>query len=215
MLARYGSLAVFLALVVTASFLAGSFEAGEWYYQRLARPSWTPPGWFIGAAWSLLYVLAAVAAWQVWLTGHYARLGALAWWVLLLVLNVFWSALFFGLHRIVLALLDLGLAVGIALFCTRAFLPMGKQSAYLMAPLLLWLLFIWALNLVILAMNGGLPGRPLTSGSTEIRVEDVEFVAIEVTEIGCIEAVHALAGRPLVAASQFNRLVIDRVHFLF
>ena len=159
MLARYGSLAVFLALVIMAAFLAGSFEAGEWYYQKLVRPAWTPPGWFFGAAWSVLYVLAAVAAWQVWLTGHYARLGALAWWVLLLVLIVCWSALFFGLHRIGWSWLALGAAIGIALLCIRAFLPLAKQGAYLMVPLLVWLLFTWVLNLAMWTKNGGLLGR--------------------------------------------------------
>lgn len=161
MFARYGPLAVFLALVVLASFLAGSFEAGEWYYQNLTRPSWTPPGWLFGAAWSVLYVLAALAAWQVWLSGHYARLGALAWWVLLLTLNVCWSALFFGLHRIGWAWLELGAAIGIALFCIKAFLPLSKQGAYLMVPLLLWLVFAWILNLSMWTLNGGLFGRTL------------------------------------------------------
>ena len=159
MSARYVSLAVFLALVVVTAFLAGSFEAGDWYYGKLVRPSWTPPGWFIGATWSVLYVLAALAAWQVWQTGHYARFGALAWWLLLLVLIVCWSGLFFGLHRIGWAWLELGAAVGIALYCIKAFLPLSKQGAYLMAPLLAWLVFVWILNLVMWSMSGGLFGR--------------------------------------------------------
>jgi benzodiazapine receptor len=161
MLARYGSLAAFLALVVAAMFLAGRFEAGEWYYQVLARPSWTPPGWFSGAAWSVLYVLAALAAWHVWLSGHYSRFGVLAWWVLLLVLNVSWSALFFGLNRIGWAWLDLAAAIGVAVFCIKAFRPLSKQGAYLMIPMLLWLVFAWVLNLAMWAMNGGLLGRLL------------------------------------------------------
>ena len=45
MLARYGSLAAFLALVVAASWLASGFEAGDWYYRNLGKPSWTPAPW--------------------------------------------------------------------------------------------------------------------------------------------------------------------------
>ena len=99
MIARYVSMAVFLALVVLAAAIGGSFEAGEWYYS-MHKPSWTPPPWFFAPLWVILYLTMALAAWQVWLTGHFSRLGALAWWLLQLVLNVAWSWLFFDLHRI-------------------------------------------------------------------------------------------------------------------
>lgn len=153
--ARYGSLAVLLLVVVVASYLAGSFEAGEWYYRQVGKPSWTPRGAVLGAGWAAAYLLMALAAWQVWLGGHYARLGALSWWLLLLVLNVAWSVLFFGLHRIGWAWLELGLALAVALFCIRAFYPLSRQAAWLMLPVLLWLLFTWILNLVLWTMNGG------------------------------------------------------------
>ena len=108
MLARYGSLAVVLILVVAASWLAGGFDAGEWYYHDLGKPAWTPAPWMIAVAWALVYVFTALAAWLVWLSGHFSRLGALAWWAMLLVLNVAWSGLFFGLHRIGLGLAGTG-----------------------------------------------------------------------------------------------------------
>ncbi|MGK2926394.1 MAG: TspO/MBR family protein [Lysobacterales bacterium] len=152
--ARYGSLAVLLLVVVAAAYLAGSFEAGEWYYVKLSKPAWTPPGAVLGAGWAVAYLLMALAAWQVWLGGHYARLGALTW-CLLLVLTVAWSALFFGLHRIGWAWLEMGLALAIALFCVLAFRPLSKQAAWLMVPVLLWLGFIWVWNLVLWTINGG------------------------------------------------------------
>jgi tryptophan-rich sensory protein len=141
-------------VVVAASNLAGSFEAGEWFYVKLSKPAWSPPGAVLGAGWALAYLLMALAAWQVWLGGHYARLGAVTWW-LLLILTVAWSALFFGLHRIGWAWLELGLALAIALFCIRAFRPLSKQAAWLMVPVLLWLGFIWVWNLVLWTTNGG------------------------------------------------------------
>ena len=100
MLGRYLSLLAVLAFVVLATSLAATFEAGEWYYVNLTHPAWTPPAWAFGAAWALVYLLLALAAWQVWLSGHYARVAALCWWALLPVLGVAWSAVFFGLHRI-------------------------------------------------------------------------------------------------------------------
>jgi benzodiazapine receptor len=155
MLARYLSLAVFLLLVVTASFIGSGFEAGEWYHFILKQPSWAPPYWLIGPLWALVYVMMALAAWVVWLTGHYSRIGALLWWGLILVLNSGWSALFFGLHRPGWALPVLGLAIGIAVFCIRVFGRLSRQAALLMLPYLLWVIFLALYNLSLWTLNGG------------------------------------------------------------
>jgi benzodiazapine receptor len=155
MTARYGSLAAFLVLVVAASIVAGSFDAGEWYYQKLNKPSWTPPGAVWGAAWAMAYLSLAAAAWQLWLTGHYSRLGALTWWLLLLLMVIAWSPLFFGLHRIGWAWLELSATLGVAVLCYRAFRPLSHPAARLLLPVLLWLLFVWLLNLVLWSTNGG------------------------------------------------------------
>ena len=159
MTSRYVSLAVLLALVVGASFLAGSFEAGEWYYQKLSRPGWTPTATLFALAWAVFYTLLALAAWSVWAGGHYDRLRALAWWLLLLLLAVGWSLLFFGYNLIGWAWLLLGLTLVVNLLCFRAFLPLARQGALLLLPAFAWLLFLWALNLVMWSSSGGILGR--------------------------------------------------------
>lgn len=158
MIARYGSMAIFLALVVLAAAIGGSFEAGEWYYS-LYKPAWTPPSWLFGPVWAALYLMIAMAAWKVWLTGHYARIGALLWWAIQLLMNTAWSWLFFGLQRPGWAWLELSLLIVVVLLCIRAFRPLSKPASYLMVPYLVWLIFAWLLNLVIWTMNGGLLAR--------------------------------------------------------
>lgn len=155
MIARYGSMAAFLALVVLAAAFASSFEAGEWYV-KLNKPSWTPPAWAFGPVWAVLYLTMAMAAWKIWLTGHYSRLGALAWWGLQLVMNVAWSWLFFGLERPGWAWAEMSILIGVVLLCIKAFGQLSKPAAYLMLPYLAWLIFAWVLNLVIWTMNRGL-----------------------------------------------------------
>jgi tryptophan-rich sensory protein len=160
MIARYASMAVFLVLVVLTAAIAGSFEAGEWYYS-MNKPAWTPAPWFFALVWTVLYLMMALAAWQVWLTGHYSRLGALLWWLLQLVLNVAWSWLFFDLHRLGWAWLELGLLIAIVVLCMRAFRLLSKSAAYLMMPYLAWLIFAWVLNLATWTMNEGLFSKVL------------------------------------------------------
>jgi benzodiazapine receptor len=156
MIARYGSMAAFLALVVLAAAIGASFEAGEWYFQKVNKPAWTPPAWLFGPVWSVLYLTMAMAAWKVWMTGHYSRVGALGWWGLQLVMNVAWSWLFFGLERPGWAWAEMSILIAVVLLCIKAFHLLSKPAAYLMLPYLAWLIFAWVLNLVIWTMNGGL-----------------------------------------------------------
>jgi tryptophan-rich sensory protein len=154
MISRYGSMAVFLLLVIAAAAFGSSFEAGEWYY-ALRKPDWTPPPWVFGPVWSILYLLMALAMWKVWLSGRYVRIGALIWWLLQLGLTAAWSWLFFGLHRPGWSMLEMALLIGVVLLCVKAFAAISRVAAWLMAPYLLWLLFAWALNYAIWSMNGG------------------------------------------------------------
>ncbi len=158
MIPRYASLAVFLVLVVLAAAIGGSFEGGEWYY-RLYKPSWIPPAWLLALVWSALYLMMALAAWKVWLSGHYTRNGALTWWGIQLLMNTAWSWLFFGLERPGWAWLEMSLLIVVVVFCIKAFHPLSKPASRLMLPYLVWLLFAWFLNLVVWTMNGGLVAR--------------------------------------------------------
>lgn len=159
MIARYSSLAVLLLLVILAAAGGAVFEAGEWYYHALTKPSWSPPPWLIAVAWAVAYLFAALAAWNVWLTGHYDRLKALAMWLALLVLNVTWSFAYFGLHRPGWSWLTLGVTVIVAVLCIRAFRPLSRQAAGLMIPYLLWIAFLWLLNLSTWTLSGGILSR--------------------------------------------------------
>lgn len=159
MIARNAYLALFLFLVVAASYLGSGFEAGHWYHVKMNQPSLTPPDWLYAIAWSLVYLLMALAAWQIWLTGHESRVGALTWWALLLVLTVAWPALFFGLHRPGWALPLLALMAGAALFCMRAFNRLSSEAGTMMAPVLLWMVYLLLFDLAVWSTNGSIVTR--------------------------------------------------------
>ena len=60
-------LVVSLALVAVVAALGGvatSRSVGDWY-DGLERAPWNPPSWVFGPAWTVLYILMAVAAWLV------------------------------------------------------------------------------------------------------------------------------------------------------
>ena len=148
---RFGPLTLFLLLVVGGSLAIGFLTApGEWY-AGLAKPPFNPPNWVFAPVWTVLYVLIAVAGWR---TFERDRSGwAMKLWWAQLVLNFLWSPVFFGAHRIGLALLVILLLLAAIL----AFLVMSwsqnRVAAWLFAPYAAWVAFAAVLNGSIWLLN--------------------------------------------------------------
>jgi tryptophan-rich sensory protein len=128
-------------------------ESAGWY-AALHKPSWNPPAWVFGPAWTVLYACMALAAVLVIRNGGFVRNRfALGLFALQLALNLVWSPLFFGMHRIgwafaVTAGLWLALAATLAAFW-RISVPAGA----LLVPYLAWTSFAAALNFTIWRLN--------------------------------------------------------------
>lgn len=147
---RYLSFIPFLLLVIAAASTGALFMPGEWY-QSLNKPSWTPPDWLFGPAWTILYLLIAIAGWKVWQAQGFGP--AVIVWLVGLGLNAIWSYLMFGMHRIDLALYDaVGMLASIVVFIAVAW-GIDKCAALLFLPYLAWVSFATALNYSILSMN--------------------------------------------------------------
>lgn len=146
-----------LGVFVLANFAAASsgaiFKPGEWY-RTLSKPSWTPPDWLFGPAWTVLFIMIAVSGWLVWREAGLAGAAVpLAIYAVHLVLNAAWSALFFGMKRPDLAFFELcvfwlSIAATIA-----AFFPVSATAAYLLLPYLGWVTFAGALNFSLWRRN--------------------------------------------------------------
>lgn len=146
------ALAISLLFVAAAAFIGSRFVPGPWY-EALSKPSWTPPNWLFGPAWTVLYALMALAAWKVWIAVRRID-AALVVHGLQLALNALWSYLFFGLQRIDWALADiialwLTIALTLMLFWRR-----DRLAGMLMLPYLLWVAYAAALNFAIWRLNG-------------------------------------------------------------
>ncbi len=93
-------LILFVGVCFAAGYVGSTFtpkSVGGWY-AGLSKPSWTPPSAVFGPVRSGLYLLMGVAAWVVWRSGGAAAALALSLFGVQLVLNVAWSAVFFGLR---------------------------------------------------------------------------------------------------------------------
>ncbi|MDX1421817.1 MAG: TspO/MBR family protein [Kiloniellales bacterium] len=140
-----------------ASFAAASsgafFRPGDWY-EKLAKPSWRPPNWLFGPVWAILYGMIAVSGWLVWISAEGDRLVVpIAIFGVQLVLNFLWSAIFFGMHRLGLALIEMGVLWLAILANIFAFYLIRPSAAYLLVPYLLWVNFAFVLNFAVWRLN--------------------------------------------------------------
>ena len=146
------SLLPFVGAVIAVAMSGAVFMPGEWY-RSLNKPSWTPPSWLFAPAWSVLYLLIAIAGWLVWTSAGLSA--ALAVWALNLVFNGLWSWLMFGRRQIGVALIDaVAMLVTIVIFKLLA-RPLNETAMWLFAPYLVWVAFATALNASILQRNRG------------------------------------------------------------
>ena len=152
-----GKLVACLAVPQAAGFLGSWFTAQSLatWYPALTKPSFTPPNGVFAPVWITLYVLMGVAAFLVWRRGWRAPgvRRALFLFLLQLVLNVAWSAAFFG-FRSPLGGLVVILALVVALAVTTvAFFRVTPAAGWLLLPYLGWVCFATALNRAILTLN--------------------------------------------------------------
>lgn len=142
-----------LALCFSAS-LGAIFVTTDGWYANLNKPPWNPPAWLFGPVWTLLYGMMAVAAWLVWREGGWkAQSRTLRLFLLQWLLNALWTPLFFGLHRVDLALVDV-VGLWITLVTTLVtFWQTKKAAGALLAPYLVWVSFAVILNFTIWQLN--------------------------------------------------------------
>ncbi|MCK0142795.1 TspO/MBR family protein [Aliiroseovarius sp. F20344] len=147
----FGSLLLFLVLVLGAGIAIGILTApGEWY-GNLQKPFFNPPNWVFGPVWTVLYLMIAYVGWRAW--RHESRASLLPLWIAQLSLNFSWSPVFFAAQKPALALvIILCLLLTIAVFIRTAW-QSDRPSALLFAPYIAWVGFASALNAAIVFLN--------------------------------------------------------------
>ncbi|WP_251977301.1 TspO/MBR family protein [Salinicola avicenniae] len=145
-----GGWLLLVALAASSGILA---PPGAWY-AALEKPPLTPPDWLFPVAWTLLYVLMAIAAWRVTLVAPAGqRRRALTPFVAQLVANGLWSWLFFAAHWMLIGLLDLLLLWGLIVWTLVTFSRYSRAAMGLLIPYLVWVSFAAYLNAAVLVLN--------------------------------------------------------------
>ena len=125
------------------------------WYASLRKPFFTPPDWVFGPAWIILYILMGIAASLVWqnrLDPQKTR-NALTLFGIQLVLNAFWSFVFFGLKSPLAGLIEIAILAAAILLTIQKFLGVSRTAGILLIPYFIWVAFASGLNLSIWYLN--------------------------------------------------------------
>ena len=145
-----------VAAVETVGFLSGlwSREGMELFQMSVIQPPLSPPGWVFPIVWTILYALMGISAVKIWQTPvSKERARGLNLFVAQLVLNFFWSLIFFNAQAYGLAFVWVLVLWAAVLAMILEFRKVDPFAARLQIPYLLWLTFtaylalgVWVLN---------------------------------------------------------------------
>ena len=149
---KWVSLVFWVSICLIAGFLGSLFDPGEWY-ERMQKSSLTPTNIVFPIVWNVLFILMGVAAWRIWSRRAQGIGLALILFFIQLGLNIFWSYLFFGIHRPDLALVEITILWLAILVVSVKFYRIDKLAGLLMMPYLAWVSFAIYLNYAFVQLN--------------------------------------------------------------
>ena len=129
-------------------------EGTKIYQQTIAQPPLSPPGWVFPVVWTILFALMGISAARIYLTPpSKERSRGLNLFIAQLVVNFFWSPIFFNLQAFGLAFFWLLILWGLVLWMIFTFRKADPIAAKLQIPYVLWLTFAAYLNLGVWYLN--------------------------------------------------------------
>ncbi len=142
---------VALALGVVGGLMT---PIGAWY-RDLRKPSWQPPNWAFGPAWTIILGLAAWSAVIAWnaAADDAARRDVVILFVTNAVFHFLWSPLFFRARRPDWALVEVVFLWASLVALVFGLWPIAPMASLLIVPYLAWVSFAAFLNYTIVRLN--------------------------------------------------------------
>lgn len=125
-------------------------------FDAVNKPPLSPPSWLFPVVWSVLYVLMGISSAAVYLKASEngsIKGSGLYVYAVSLVVNFFWSIIFFNLKMYLFAVIWLALLWVLVLMTIIKFARVVKRAGYLQIPYLIWCSFALYLSIGIYLMN--------------------------------------------------------------
>jgi tryptophan-rich sensory protein len=140
-------------LIGASAGIATASGISNWYL-TIQKPFFNPPNYLFGPVWTLLYTILGITLYMIIVKKTpqskktaYLLFGAQ------LVLNFFWSFIFFSMHNLLFAFIEILVLWFFILLMIRSFYKISKTAALLNIPYLCWVSFASLLTGTIYFIN--------------------------------------------------------------
>lgn len=142
------------AIALGVGALSAAFTGGNMQmYENLRLPALAPPAWLFPVVWTILFILMGVGAAIVYKSNAKNRSAALEVYALQLIVNFFWTLIFFNMQAYLFAFLWLLLLWILIAVMIWQFWKISKTAALLQLPYFLWVTFAGYLTLMVYILN--------------------------------------------------------------
>ena len=125
-------------------------------YNDIVKPFLSPPTWLFPVVWTVLFILMGISAAIIYLnkTAPKSQINsALFTYGLSLIVNFFWSIIFFNIRAYLFAFVWLLLLLYLIIRTIIKYCKINPIAAYLQIPYLLWVSFAGYLTFAIWILN--------------------------------------------------------------
>ena len=122
-------------------------------YKSLEKPPLSPPRIVFPIVWTILFILMGISIYRIVRTDNFGVDSLKKLYFVQLIVNAFWTPIFFGLELFGFAFIWLILLLILVVIMTVKFHYIDKVSAYLLIPYIIWLIFAGYLNFSIYLLN--------------------------------------------------------------
>lgn len=131
-----------------------SREGTKIYSESIVQPPLSPPAIVFPIVWTILFALMGISAARIYMADpSQTRSRGLNLYIAQLVVNFFWSLIFFNAQAFGFAFIWLLLLWALVLWMILTFRKIDPLAAWLQIPYLLWLTFAAYLNLGVWYLN--------------------------------------------------------------
>lgn len=150
---KFKKILVSLAIPLLVGALSSALSSNtKEVFEKLIKPSFTPPQWIFGPVWIVLYFLMGISLYRI-LKYDNDKKQALLFFGTQLFLNFLWSPVFFGLQLYFLSFIILILLIFFSILTAISFYNIDKKAGILFIPYIMWILFAAVLNFSIYLLN--------------------------------------------------------------
>lgn len=125
-------------------------------YEEIITPPLVPPSWLFPVVWTILFILMGISAAMIYndrKASMAQKKSALYTYALSLIVNFFWSIIFFNFRAFFFAFIWLVLLLYLIINTILKYYKIKPLAAYLQIPYAIWVSFAGYLTLAIWILN--------------------------------------------------------------